>query len=760
MRASEKRFRDRLVDAVEEHTPDVIHAASPATNAVAAADVGQSKGVPVVFEVRGLWHESAVANGRLDPSSESYRERQEIFLTAMQNSDGVVTLAETMKNEFVEKGISASKIHLVPNGVDPDRFQHASENLSLRTSLDIHPDDVVLGYIGSIRKLEGLHLLIESAADLAAAGAPIRIVLAGDGAALSDFQRLADSLGIADRMRFLGHIPHEEIDAYYDVLDVVVIPRTRSKVTELVTPLKPLEAMASGKPLIVSDVAALTEVVRHGETGLVFKADDVDDLTRMCARLLNSTEFRTSLGEAGRRWVRTERNWLDLVERYVPIYEELVGNRRFKRPSPPEPAGKRILFYSQHLIGVGHHFRNREIARALSADNEVYMIDGGRPIPGADLPESVMHIPLTPLQASASGLSPADSALSLNEALALRQVELCQTVGQIRPQVVIVEFFPFGRWSLRREIVDMILRSRTAFTDVKVVCSIRDIPTRAATTDLHHTPMADALIRTGMSRFYSVPGGGRREHDVTVSRRYYSEVVPTLNAHFDLVLVHGDTHLTRLEDHFPWADDIDIPIEYTGYVSQKRVSEDRLIDGPKSPYVLVSAGGGAEGFELVAPCIDAWKNLHREGRISDHEMVIFIGAFAEDEAFSELCRRCDNGPFRIEKFTDNFLAWMNDARVSISRAGYNTCANVLETSTRAVLVPSIAMGDQEFRANKLHEMGLAISLDEDTLTPRRLETALLQAMTDPAPSHSLSLDGASRSARFVNALTQVRRCAA
>jgi predicted glycosyltransferase/glycosyltransferase involved in cell wall biosynthesis len=760
LHSSQKRFRDRIADAVEEYAPDVIHVASPAANAEIAADVGRRKGVPVLYEVRGLWHDSAVANGRLDPASDSYRDRQKIFLKAMHDVDSVVTLAQTMKDEFVGQGVPASKIDLVPNGVDLVRFKDTREESSLKATLGLDPNDFVLGYIGSVRELEGLHLLIEAAAGLVSFGAPIRVVIAGNGPALDGLKRLATSFGIAHRVNFLGHIPHDQISAYYDVLDAVVIPRTRSKVTELVTPLKPLEAMAAAKPLIVSDVAALTEIVRHDETGLVFEAGDADDLWRMCARLMNSSELRTTLGEAGRRWVRSERGWLDLVARYVPIYEGLAVKKRFRRTSPQEPGDKRILFYSQHLIGVGHHFRNREIARALSKDNEVHVIDGGRPIPGTDLPDSVMHISLTPLQASASGLSPADSALSLNEALLLRQEELREAVDQIRPQVVIVEFFPFSRWSLRREIVEMILRVRAAFPDVKVVCSLRDIPTRAATADLHRPPMAEALTRTGMSRFYSVPGGGRREQDIGMSRRYYSEVVPTLNAYFDVVLVHGDAQLTRLEDHFPWVDDIDIPIEYTGYVSEKLKTENPPDDLPKLPYVLVSAGGGAEGFQLVAPCIDAWKNLHREGRISDHEMVIFTGAFTEDSDLSELRRRCANGPFRIKKFTNNFLGWMKGAQVSISRAGYNTCVNVLETNTRAVFVPSVAMGDQVFRAEKMQEMGIAISLNEDTLTPGRLEAALLQTLSGPLPGHNLSLDGAGNTARFVNALTQVRRCAA
>ena len=135
---------------------------------------------------------------------------------------------------------------------------------------------------------------------------------------------------------------------------------------------------------------------------------------------------------------------------------------------------------------------------------------------------------------------------------------------------------------------------------------------RAKTADLVGPPMPDALAITGKLRFYSVPFGGMQYVHTLMARRYYNEVCPTLNTHFDALLIHGDPKVTRLEEHFPWVEDIEIPIEYTGYVSEKLKSERRK-NGLSERFVLVSAGGGAEAYELIVPCIEAWKLLLKQG---------------------------------------------------------------------------------------------------------------------------------------------------
>jgi predicted glycosyltransferase len=223
-----------------------------------------------------------------------------------------------------------------------------------------------------------------------------------------------------------------------------------------------------------------------------------------------------------------------------------------------------------------------------------------------------------------------------------------------------------------------------------------------------------------------------------------------LNAYFDALMVHGDPRISRLEDHFPWVEDIGIPVIYTGFVSEKLNGQQHL--DHETRYVLVSAGGGAEGYAIAAPCVAAWKRLHAEGKVDDREMVIFSGLYVEDAHFEALQQMCAGGPFRLARFTSDFLQWMDGADLSISRAGYNTCMNVLETQTRAIFVPSIAMGDQEFRAQRLADLGLAQTISPDRVTPERISEAIFEGLNQPAPEHMLALDGAEQTRKLIENL--------
>ncbi len=413
---------------------------------------------------------------------------------------------------------------------------------------------------------------------------------------------------------------------------------------------------------------------------------------------------------------------------------------------------KRIVFYSQHLVGVGHHFRNREIVRALSQNHQIYFVDGGRQIPGGDLPDTVERIQLSPVFATERGLSSEGLGRDIQEVLRERCDVLCETIENIDPDIFIIEFFPFGRGRLRSELISAIEFARSANPDVKVVCSLRDIPMRAKTADLIGPPTPDALAITGKLRFYSVPFGGPQYVHTLMARRYYNEVCPTLNTHFDALLVHGDPKVTRLEEHFPWVEDIDIPIEYTGYVSEKLKSE-RPKDGLPKRFVLVSAGGGAEAYELIVPCIEAWKLLLEQGATQGREMVIFTGPFVHDDHFESLKQMCEGGPFRLSRFAPDFLSWMQAADFSISRAGYNTCMNVLETGTPALLVPIVQAGDQVFRAEKLSELGLADAIASEDLSPDSVANVIAKGLSRSRSSHHIALDGANKTLEFVSKLS-------
>lgn len=419
------------------------------------------------------------------------------------------------------------------------------------------------------------------------------------------------------------------------------------------------------------------------------------------------------------------------------------------RDHQPHHSGrKRIVFYSQHLIGVGHHFRNREIVRALSQNHQVYFVDGGRQISGGDLPDTVKRIQISPVFASAEGLSSDESGRDIQEVLRERCDVLCEAIENIDPDIFMIEFFPFGRGRLRSELISAIESARSTNPDVKVVCSLRDIPMRAKTADLVGPPMPDALAITGKLRFYSVPFGGPQYVHTLMARRYYNEVCPTLNTHFDALLVHGDPKVTRLEEHFPWVEDIEIPIEYTGYVSEK-LKPQHLNNGLPKRFVLVSTGGGAEAYELIVPCIEAWKLLLKQRATQGREMVIFTGPFVRDDHFESLKHICDGGPFQLSRFAPDFLSWMQVADFSISRAGYNTCMNVLETGTSALLVPSVPMGDQVFRAEKLSELGLADVIASKDLSPDSVADVIIKGISRPPASHNIALNGANKTVDFV-----------
>ena len=352
--------------------------------------------------------------------------------------------------------------------------------------------------------------------------------------------------------------------------------------------MKPYEAMGMQKAVVVSDVAALKEVVTDGETGRVFATDDVKSLTRTCAELIAQPALRARLGQQACQWVRAERTWPRVVERYREIYEIARSARPPQQSTAPvKTRRKRIAFYSQHLIGVGHHFRNRQIVNELVKTCDVYFIDGGRPVPGAELDERIARISLPSLRAGARGIEPVDGHGDLQAAMREHQTRLSEAMEQIRPDVLCIEFFPFSRWSLKSEILNTIVKCNQINPSANVVCSLRDIPTRAKSDVLQ--PITEfAQRRDGDAmRFYSVPFGGIHHEHLSFNRRYYEEVAPVLNLYFDAVLVHGDPKLSQLEDHFPWVADIGIPVVYTGFVSEKLEDAVRPECAPNR-YVLVS----------------------------------------------------------------------------------------------------------------------------------------------------------------------------
>ena len=329
----------RLVaDLAERLRPAVIHAASDYENALVALEVGRAIDVPVVYEVRGFWEETQrVLRGPDWYLGDEYRWRRERELQCCGAVDQVVTLAESMRAELVNRGVTADKITVVPNGVDVDRFVPVTRDADLAARLGFDRGQLVLGYVSSLTAYEGVRYLLHAIADLVQRGHDVRGLIVGDGAERAQLVEGAASLGIADRVVFTGRVPREEVLRYYSLIDVFVAPRTADRVSQLVTPLKPFEAMAAARAVVVSRVEALREIVQDGITGLTFEPEDAQDLASVLEPLIHNAERRRALGLAARRWVCEHRTWQQVGERYRRLYESMGLLDGAVRASVAEP---------------------------------------------------------------------------------------------------------------------------------------------------------------------------------------------------------------------------------------------------------------------------------------------------------------------------------------------------------------------------------------------------------------------------------------
>lgn len=314
----------RLAILAGQLRPAVLHAASDFRNALLALHTGQVLRIPVVYEVRGFWQETWLSRSAFHSSdAEVYRWRTRRELECALQADHVVTLAEVMKRELVESGVPAEKILVVPNAVDVAAFEPLPRDLDLAARLGIQPGETVLGYISSMVPYEGIRYLIAATARLIADGEPVRTLLVGDGTERERLQAYAADLGIADCVIFTGRVPHAEVPAYYSLIDIFVVPRTDDRVSRLVTPLKPYEAMAMERTVMVSAVPALEEMVVAGETGLTFRAEDAEHLAAVASALIASPERRAVLGRNARAWVCQHRTWSENGRRYRELYDAL-----------------------------------------------------------------------------------------------------------------------------------------------------------------------------------------------------------------------------------------------------------------------------------------------------------------------------------------------------------------------------------------------------------------------------------------------------
>jgi len=309
--------------------PDLIHVHSPVLNVLPALKVGRQLGIPVVYEVRAFWEDAAVDHGSTREDSLRYRLTRALETRAMRQAAHVFTICEGLRSDIVGRGVPAAKVTVIPNAVDVDSFQLArSAEPALLQQWGLQ-GRTVLGFIGSFYAYEGLDLLVRAMPALLRERPDMALLLVGGGPQEDALKALVQQLGLQERVVFTGRVPHAEVQRYYDLIDVLAYPRHAMRLTELVTPLKPLEAMAQGQLFVASDVGGHRELVQHQKTGILFKADDAEALTRAVLDLLGQPERWPALRANGRHFVESIRNWRNSVAQYRPAYEAVT--REFLR---------------------------------------------------------------------------------------------------------------------------------------------------------------------------------------------------------------------------------------------------------------------------------------------------------------------------------------------------------------------------------------------------------------------------------------------
>jgi glycosyltransferase involved in cell wall biosynthesis len=321
-----EKLADRLTQEIK---PAVLHAASNFANARLALALGQRYGLPVVYEVRGFWEDTWLsrhqdrADGASLASSELYQRSRALETECMLAADLVVTLGEAMRQEIEARGVPAEKILLVPNAVSEDFLAPLPDPGNLRAELGIQEGEYVVGEVTSLVKHEGTGTLLEATAILRDRGVPARALIVGDGPERAALQRQAAEAGLAQAAVFTGRVPAAKVRQFHALLDIFVVPRTPDRVCQLVTPLKPIEAMASGLCVVTSEVKALTEIVKHEVTGMQTVPQDPVSLADCLELLIYSPDIRRKLGDNAREWVSRDRTWARNAARYKDAYARL-----------------------------------------------------------------------------------------------------------------------------------------------------------------------------------------------------------------------------------------------------------------------------------------------------------------------------------------------------------------------------------------------------------------------------------------------------
>ncbi|MEX0342278.1 MAG: TIGR04063 family PEP-CTERM/XrtA system glycosyltransferase, partial [Erythrobacter sp.] len=304
--------------------PDILHAHSPALCGMAGLRAARRLDLPFVYEIRAFWEDAAVGNGTGSEGSLKYRLTRALENHVVRGADAVFTICEGLRSDLVSRGHDRAKIDLSPNGVDLELFgEPPVRDDALAEQLGIG-DGPVIGFIGSFYDYEGLDDLVAAMPLLRAHHPEARLLLVGGGP-VEDALRAQAALSTAhEAIIFTGRVPHDEVERYYSLIDVLAYPRKRSRLTDLVTPLKPLEAMAQRRIVAASDVGGHRELIDNGSNGLLFPPDDPAAMASALA-LFIAEKFRwPAMRDAGRQHVADHHDWARNIDRYRAVYQNLL----------------------------------------------------------------------------------------------------------------------------------------------------------------------------------------------------------------------------------------------------------------------------------------------------------------------------------------------------------------------------------------------------------------------------------------------------
>lgn len=318
-------LRKRILEVVREVRPDLLHAHSPALCGLAALQAAKAARLPFVYEIRAFWEDAAVDQEKTTATAARYKASRALETYVARRAPAVVGIATHILNDLKERGIDGARLFHMPNGVDATRFTPPARDHALATTLGVRAGETVFGFIGSLYRYEGVEWLVGAATELRKRRRDFKFVIVGEGEKFAEVKAAVTAHKAQEYVVITGRVPFADVKRYYSIMDVMVYPRRSVRIAELVTPLKPLEAMAQGIAVIGSNIGGIRELIEHERTGLLFPPDDVDAFCAVAERFIASPEERAHFAAAGREHTLREKDWNVLAARYAPIYDFAMG---------------------------------------------------------------------------------------------------------------------------------------------------------------------------------------------------------------------------------------------------------------------------------------------------------------------------------------------------------------------------------------------------------------------------------------------------